>query len=419
MSPWFYPLAVVVALIPCIPLRLVSNESLARARDMWLLLMLCVGTVWAAVYIPPFAPIGIYFVWWWRSNKQLPSLVTWCVIGIFFFGVGRLSPSTWEFIPYAWLAAGAAGDVVLVVQWWKLRPPGSPWWNPYRPFHAAAWWGQRTVGACFYALLLPFAPWWALPIPLLGLLITSSWAAWLAGLAVMCVLYPIVLTGVFITAPLAVILAGLAEVALWVKHTRWNARNAAGSSGLISPKNLVDMSASCAEVGPGQPVEHRPSGQLTPAEPGLRSRIELWSLLNWGRWLEYTPRGDSLDSLRQRITVNKLLLYSFTNPAWWPFGHGPRSMEKQVMRWATKIGAAKIPLGQVHADGLHMIYEYGLCGVAAIFILAVKVVPKLEFGDAWSAAVVAGVILGLASIPFRPVSVGLIWLVAVAVVVWR
>lgn len=420
MDPWLAgSLAILVALIPCLPLRLVSNESLARARDMWLLLMLAVGTVWAAVYIPPFAPIGIFFLWHWRSRAQLPSLMTWCVIGIFFFGVGRLPDVVWTWIPVAWLASGAAGVVVLAKQWWDLRPPGSAWWNPYRPFHAAAWWGQRTVGACFFALLLPFAPWWALPVPLLGLLITSSWTAWLAGLAALCVLYPLVLTGVLWVGGILLVLAGLQEGSRWVKRTRWNVLSVVSSGGRIYRKNQADMSASAVAVGPELRVVPRPSAQPRPGDPAVVTKIDLWSLLNWRRWLEYTPRGDSLDSLWQRVTVNRLLLYAWTNPAWWPFGHGPRSMEKQVMRWASKIGPDKIPLGQVHADGLHFIYEFGLPGIAALMLLAAKVIPRLQCGDPWSACIVAGVILSTASIPFRPVSVALIWLTAAAHVAAR
>ena len=89
------------------------------------------------------------------------------------------------------------------------------------------------------------------------------------------------------------------------------------------------------------------------------------------------------------------------------------------MRWASRIGPEKIPLGQVHADGLHFIYEYGLPGIAALIILAAKVIPQLEWSDPWSACIVAGAILSTASIPFRVPSVGLIWLSAVAHVASR
>lgn len=181
MTAWLWMLAIVAAAIPCIPLRLISNDSLARARDFWLLLLLAAGTVGAAVAAPPFAPIGLYFLWWWRSRAELPSVVTWAALGIFFLGAGGLPAWAWGWIPWAWLAAGAAADVVLAYQWWRLKPAGQPWWNPYRPLHQAAWFGQRTLAGAFFALLLPFAPWWALPVPLLGLAITCSWAAWLAA----------------------------------------------------------------------------------------------------------------------------------------------------------------------------------------------------------------------------------------------
>ena len=135
-----------------------------------------------------------------------------------------------------------------------------------------------------------------------------------------------------------------------------------------------------------------------------------------GRWrlLEYTPRGDSLDSLWQRTRVAKLLLFSYTNPAWWPFGRGPRSMEGQIIRWASKVGPEAIPLGQPHQEIGHFLFEHGLSGIAALILLAVQLIPKLQFGDPWSAMIVAGTILGGASIPFRVMSTGLMGLTAVA-----
>lgn len=347
-QPFLVALALVAAVIPLIPLRLISNESLARARDFWLLLMLGVGTLTAALFAPPFAPIGIYFLWWWRSQKELPSLVTWVALGIFFWGAGRLPAGAWVWIPWAWLAAGAAAVGVLGFQWWRLKPPGRPWWNPYRPFHQAAWFGQRTLAGAFFALLLPFAPWWVLPVPLLGLVITSSWAAVLAGAVAGVVMFP-----------------GYGSV-----------------GGLI-----VALGAILGLSG----------GSL-------------------GRWrlLEWTPRGDSLDSLRQRWRVMVLLLRSFLHPAWWPFGYGPRTMEHQIIRWASRVGVEAIPLGHPHIDLLQTLYEYGLCGVAVLAITASLVIPNLKWGDPWSAAWVAGIVLATATIPFRVVSVGLMWLVITA-----
>lgn len=347
-------LAVVAALIPVIPLRLISNESLARARDFWLLLMLGAGTVAAAIVVPPFAPIGIYFLWWWRSHKELPSLVTWVALGVFFFGVERLPAWVWVWIPWAWLAAGGVAVGVLGFQWWRLKPPGLPWWNPYRPFHQAAWFGQRTMAGAFFALLLPFAPWWwALPVSLLGLAITSSWAAVLAAAV-----------AVFFLAP------GYDTVVVLI----------------VAPVAMLVLS---------------------------RASLGRWRLLEW------TPRGDSLDSLRQRWRVMGLLLRSFLRPAFWPWGYGPRTMEKQIIRWASKHGVEAIPLGHPHIDLLQFVYEYGLPGVATMAITAALVLPKLAFGDPWSAAWVAGLVLASATIPFRVASTGLLWLTVTAHLVSR
>lgn len=141
------------------------------------------------------------------------------------------------------------------------------------------------------------------------------------------------------------------------------------------------------------------------------------------RWLntalEHTPRGSSLDSLWQRVLITKLLLQSFCRRAWFPWGYGPRSMERAIIRWGAVHGVNSIPLGQPHNEILHLAYEYGLCGVASMAIAAALVLPKLSLGDPWSAAWCAGVVLACATVPFRSVSTGLLWLTACAHLIYR
>ena len=140
----------------------------------------------------------------------------------------------------------------------------------------------------------------------------------------------------------------------------------------------------------------------------------------WLNWLlEHTPRGSSLDSFWQRVRVTKLLLRSFCRREWWPFGYGPRSMEIRIIRWASRHGVESIPLGHVHNDLLQFVYQYGLCGVATLVLTAALVLPKLAWGDPWSAAWVAGVVLATATIPMHNVSTGLIWLTTTAYLINR
>ena len=140
----------------------------------------------------------------------------------------------------------------------------------------------------------------------------------------------------------------------------------------------------------------------------------------WLNWLlEHTPRGSSLDSFWQRVRVTKLLLRSFCRREWFPFGYGPRTMEKQIIRWASKVGVSEIPLGHVHDDVLQFAYQFGLPGVASMVIIAAMVFPKLAWGDPWSAAWVAGVVLATATIPLHNPSTGLLWLAVTAHLVGR
>lgn len=365
MTPLLWvPIAVLVAGIACIPLKQISVASLDQARDYALLSLVGVATIWLAYAAPVFAPIGLWTLVHWRDRHTLETVASWAWIIGFWFAAQALPPVAWPWIRAAWCVTGTVAAAHLTWSWYTVGRdpvlnPGRPWWHPLRPLHSGGWFGQRTLAAAFFALVLPFYPWWALPVPLLGLWVTSSWAAWAGSLGAAIVLWP---------GP------GL---------------GALGVSMLL--------------------------GACTAPTRRLFGR--------W-RWLEFTPRGDSLDSVYQRARIARLMLKALLRPAWFPWGYGSRTgarnmMETAVMRWAGVHGVERIPTGHPHLDAAHYLMEYGLPGVATLVILAALVIPKLQWGDPYSACVIAGAILSLGTLPFRTPSTGLLWLAAVVHLVSR
>jgi hypothetical protein len=332
---------ILAAAAPCLPLRQITQESIARVRDFFLLGMLGLATIWCVFYALPFAPIGIYFLAWWRTPKQVPSLIAWGAMAVFWALLTELSEAAWVWLPRFWLGIGAVAVATLTYQWYEMAIPHEHvWWNPYRPLHKAAWFGQRISAACLFPMILPFCPWWALPVPLLGLAITCSWTAFLAACAAALMMWPTTTGPAF--------------------------------GGIVA----------------------------------LGAIVALWRPI----WLEYTPRGSSLDSVRQRVVVWRLFFHAMTRRAWWPWGYGPRTMEKQIIRWGVAYGMNTIPLGHPHFDVGHFLYEYGLCGIALMAALGWQILPHLAWGDPWSAAWVGGVILCLGAFPTRVAPIGLLFL---------
>lgn len=366
MTPWLVgAIALLVALAPCLPLNQISVQSLKQARDYWLLALLALATIWLAAVAPIFAPIGLWGLVHWRTRHVTETMVSWAGLAGFWIACQALPADAWPIIIRpAWCLIGTVATGTLVWQWYwvgtqEALNQGHPWWHPYRHLHAAGWFGQRTLAGAFFALVLPFYPAWALPIPLVGLFVTSSWAAYLAALGAAIVLWPI---------PALVL---------------------GGSVSILAAFALV-----------------------------LRSSGSTWHLL------EYTPRGDSLDSVWQRVRVIRLLVRSMAHRAWWPWGYGTRvgsrkAMEMAVIRWAARYGVTTIPTGHPHCDLLHFFFEYGVPGVAIVVILGALAWPRMAWGDPYTACLIAGGILAGSTLPFRSPATGLLWLAAVAHLVTR
>ena len=129
------------------------------------------------------------------------------------------------------------------------------------------------------------------------------------------------------------------------------------------------------------------------------------------RWLEYTPRGDSLDPLICRWHAARALVSGLT----WQ-GAGPGATEKAIQRYAA-IHRLTVPFGPAFNEPLQFVYEYGIAGALALALFCWPIVTRLHAHDPWSAAWVIGAVLTLGHWPCRLPQVGLVWLAISAKVV--
>lgn len=126
---------------------------------------------------------------------------------------------------------------------------------------------------------------------------------------------------------------------------------------------------------------------------GLGAVLLAW----WVSWLfeidlfEWTPRGDSFDSVTARLLVWGLLV-----KAWWQgprwLGRGPYSVDQDLRRWMARA-PIETPTGEASVELLQHLYEYGLLGIGAVGVLGVSLWSRLHTGDAWTAALVAGSVM--------------------------
>lgn len=134
------------------------------------------------------------------------------------------------------------------------------------------------------------------------------------------------------------------------------------------------------------------------------------------RLLEWTPRGDTIDSLVSRWRGWQCLVHH--GRAHWLLGAGPGTMEPALLRWGSRYDI-ELCWGEGFNELLQLWYEYGMLGVLAVGAFVWRVWPGLTLGDPWSAAWVVGVVLTLGHWPLRHVSIGLVWLAISAYLVTR
>jgi hypothetical protein len=131
--------------------------------------------------------------------------------------------------------------------------------------------------------------------------------------------------------------------------------------------------------------------------------------MNLNRWLEWTPRGDSLDPLVARWHAICALWHGLWQDRTWLLGAGPHATARYLGRWGARTGQS-LPSGHAFNEPLQCWYEYGLCGLLAMATLVVAVAPHLRPHDPWSAAWVVGVILSGTHFSVRLPMTGLVWL---------
>ena len=149
----------------------------------------------------------------------------------------------------------------------------------------------------------------------------------------------------------------------------------------------------------------------------LVAMLWAWSpMLAGQRLLEWTPRGDTIDSLVSRWRGWQLILHH--GRAQWLLGAGPLTMEPALLRWGSRYDL-ELCWGEGFNELLHFWYEYGMLGVVAVGAFLWRVAPHLELRDPWSAAWVVGLILTLGHWPLRHASIGLPWLAISAMLVMR
>ena len=142
-----------------------------------------------------------------------------------------------------------------------------------------------------------------------------------------------------------------------------------------------------------------------------------WSPMVAGqRLLEWTPRGDTIDSLVSRWRGWQLIWHH--GRAHWLLGAGPGTMQPALLRWGSRYDL-ELCWGEGFNELLHLWYEYGLLGVVAAAAFIWRVGPSLTLGDPWSAAWIVGGVLTLAHWPLRHTSIGLPWLAVSAFLVSR
>ena len=150
---------------------------------------------------------------------------------------------------------------------------------------------------------------------------------------------------------------------------------------------------------------------------GLGAVLLSW-FMSWHigvKLFEWTPRGDSFDSV-----INRLIVWVLIVRGWW---HGPRwlgrgsySLEPELRRWSSRCWL-ELPNGEACCDPLQHLYEYGLVGALAVLGFGYRLVPSLGTGDPYTAALAAGVVMSFGHYPFRQPAIGLVILTCAAGVV--
>jgi hypothetical protein len=358
MNPDLWPVALVafVCACTCLPAREVDERALDHQRDLALLGGVALAGLAAFVAGEYWCcPLALWAGVRWRASTMLPSVVVWVAIA-----------ALWR----AALGIAHLSDirVVLILALVTIaigQCSYAAWqsWNPGpNPRAPRGTFGQRTLLAAFLAMVWPLTTLWPRPLAvitgaiiIIGLILTASWVAWLAALAAFTVLEPV--AGAVVT----------------------------GAAALTVALALAISGAWRSDVPRGNHVYHA---------------LHIGSVTHrWRTWrCALTRWPTSLERLA--------------------FGADPGELKYDLLRWDARFKANLIT-GHAHSEPIQLVYEYGLCGAAAIGLFVWRVAPGLAWGDPWSAAAIAGAVCACASITCRTPATGVPWLVVCAVVAAR
>lgn len=369
------------------PLDLVrSGFSLERARahDRAILRLLVVATVVVGTVDLVASMVLILGVLGWSRERSLRNLLLAAGFAAIWLVAPLLQPYAWV-IALGWLTIALLEALItfwfwgVAKRWWICAVSPITRWQIHRgmpPTHPnllgarifstlgvaerlplwplAGIRGQHTLFAAFLAILLPLA--WAL-YPGLGVL----WVLMLVGISS----WVGVLAG----------LAGLAVVEPW-----------------LAPVIGALILAVLALLAPRILDDH-------------------------ATLLDLLPRGDSLDSVKERGRTWWFLLGTMRRWSWrtWLTGRGWDGTNQDLLR-AHALRRVTHTQGTAHNDILDLIYTSGLLGVLLLGVLTWHLAPALTLRDPWSAVVVTGVVIALGSSALRYPSIGLCWWLACAFV---
>lgn len=346
-------IALAAALAPAMSISMISVQELTKLRAYWLLGVLALGSAALLFYEPWLGLMGCWYAIRWRNNGERDNEHPGLI--------------TWLAIGGSWfLLRSLPASAWTVIPWAWLGVAGyHVWkclviaWTKPSPYARRPLWGLWRTKAAQGSPAIT-AIFFALVSPF------CPWWGW-----------PILLVGLYLTWSWLAF-AGVAA-GLMVMHPH------------MTPYLLT-------------------SGLIV----GL-----LW-FASWrtGKKLfEWTPRGDSFDSV-----INRLILWWLIVRFWWRpaagapqrmLGYGAYSLEKELTRWSHRCWI-ELPTGEACCDPLQHLYEYGLLGWAAVGLLGGHLLLRGQFGDPWTAAVAAGAVMSFGHYPFRQPAIGVVVLTCMA-----
>jgi hypothetical protein len=90
------------------------------------------------------------------------------------------------------------------------------------------------------------------------------------------------------------------------------------------------------------------------------------------RWLEWTPRGDSLDPVWLRLRTWQVVGRTLLDRRLWPWGRGRGQYGRDARKAITAYGL-KIQPDHVFCEPLEVVYEHGIFGVLGVVAFVVGV----------------------------------------------